>query len=436
METQPYRYLRSASDSALVLKTSPAWTLWQLHEVNTIRRGDSDDLRDGDHVAYLRKIWKETPTVMRIAWLFILPALVWNGKAPLCFWVCFVALMPLAQLVGDFTDDLATALANDKLSGLLSASMGNLVEIIMSFALIRGRQFRVLQLSLLGSVLSNAALVFGTSVLCACAARFREKREAIFAFAAGDATMRGVGLLLLASVVWVYSAPSDPRPPSPVDAPSDVLPDSPQTQEDAHIGGQRASAMLLLLLYVADVSFQLLGANGKGGGEDQAEEADPETGAEGKPANMKAALRAGSALFVTAVTTSLVSEHLTGSLESAVSGGIFSQAFVGAILLPVAGNACEHATAVRFAIQGRAELAIGVSLGSALQVGTFAYPLAVLVAIPYGPLGFDCGLGAAKFLVICAVLVLAAVGDGKGTPQEGLALLGFYTMAAIYFASH
>ena len=99
----------------------------------------------------------------------------------------------MAQLIGDFTDDLATALANDKLSGLLSATMGNLVEIIMSVALIRSQQFRVLQLSLIGSVLSNAALVFGSSVLCACAARFREGREAVLSFSVGDATMQGVG---------------------------------------------------------------------------------------------------------------------------------------------------------------------------------------------------------------------------------------------------
>lgn len=422
METQPYRAMRTLSDSVLVLKTSPAHTLRQLHEVNSCRR-NFFDLRAEGSCVYAKKIFSETPVILRVLWVFIPPALLWTEQTPLCFWVCFVALVPLAQLIGDFTDDLATALANDKLSGLLSATMGNLVEIIMSVALIRSRQFRVLQLSLVGSVLSNAALVFGTSVLCACAARFRENREAVLTFSVGDATMQGVGLLMMASVTWLYSTAHGP--------PDDTA--SLQAPTDSRIGCERATAVLLLLLYVADVCLQICGPSGAS--EDIEKAAADEKEENDRPsADLKAAARAGTALFATAVMTSLVSAHLTGSLENALSGSFFSRGFIGGILLPVVGNACEHTTAVRFAIQERAELVIGVSLGSAVQVATFAYPLAVLLAIPYGPLGFNCGLGAAQLLVVCAVLMLATTGDGKGTPQEGLALLGFYMIAVIFFA--
>lgn len=315
----------------------------------------------------------------------------------------------------DFTDDLATALNNDKLSGLLSASMGNLVEIILSVAFIRGQQFRVLQYSLVGSVLSNAALVFGTSILCACIARYREKRCPTFVFSVGDATMHGVQLLVMASVVWLYSTAQDADGKSP----------------GSTITCERVTAALLLLLYIVNVVVQLLG-----GEDDEVPEGGaPKDEAEDTQPDYSAALRSGGALLVTAVVTGLVSEHLTSSLESALAGSILSRGFVSAILLPVAGNACEHATAVRFAMQERAALAIGVSLGSAVQVATFAYPLAALLAIPFGPLGFDCGLGVAKLLVLGTILMLATVGDGKGTPQEGLILLGFYVLSSIYFMS-
>ncbi len=45
-----------------------------------------------------------------------------------------------------------------------------------------------------------------------------------------------------------------------------------------------------------------------------------------------------------------------------------SQAFLGLIVLPIAGNACEHITAVFVACKNKMDLAIGVALGSSIQV--------------------------------------------------------------------
>jgi calcium/proton exchanger cax len=47
-----------------------------------------------------------------------------------------------------------------------------------------------------------------------------------------------------------------------------------------------------------------------------------------------------------------------------------SKVFVGVILLPIVGNATEHMTAVTMAIKNRMELAMGIAVGSATQVGT------------------------------------------------------------------
>ena len=44
------------------------------------------------------------------------------------------------------------------------------------------------------------------------------------------------------------------------------------------------------------------------------------------------------------------------------------QAFLGLIILPIAGNACEHITAVFVACKNKMDLAIGVALGSSIQV--------------------------------------------------------------------
>ena len=74
-----------------------------------------------------------------------------------------------------------------------------------------------------------------------------------------------------------------------------------------------------------------------------------------------------------------------------------SEAFLGLIILPIAGNACEHITAVLVAYKNKMDLAIGVALGSSIQIAIFVLP--VLVLIGYATLG--CKL---HMSVLCAPL--------------------------------
>lgn len=59
---------------------------------------------------------------------------------------------------------------------------------------------------------------------------------------------------------------------------------------------------------------------------------------------------------------------LTGALEEVSEQSGLGQAFLGLIVLPIAGNACEHITAVFVACKNKMDLAIGVALGSSIQV--------------------------------------------------------------------
>ena len=55
--------------------------------------------------------------------------------------------------------------------------------------------------------------------------------------------------------------------------------------------------------------------------------------------------------------------------------------FLGLIVLPIAGNACEHITAVFVAAKDKMDLAIGVALGSSIQVRSHP-AVANVVTIP------------------------------------------------------
>ncbi len=63
-----------------------------------------------------------------------------------------------------------------------------------------------------------------------------------------------------------------------------------------------------------------------------------------------------------------VCRFLTGALEAVADKSGLGQAFLGLIVLPIAGNACEHITAVFVAVKDKMDLAIGVALGSSIQV--------------------------------------------------------------------
>lgn len=49
------------------------------------------------------------------------------------------------------------------------------------------------------------------------------------------------------------------------------------------------------------------------------------------------------------------------------------------MLLPIVGNAAEHATAVTVAVKDKMDLAIGVAVGSSMQIALLVLPLTVVI---------------------------------------------------------
>lgn len=72
----------------------------------------------------------------------------------------FLALVPLALMLGEVTEDLAVRFG-ETIGGLLNATFGNIVEMILSIAALRAGLYSVVASSLIGSILSNLLLVLG-----------------------------------------------------------------------------------------------------------------------------------------------------------------------------------------------------------------------------------------------------------------------------------
>lgn len=131
---------------------------------------------------------------------------------------------------------------------------------------------------------------------------------------------------------------------------------------------------------------------------------------------------------------SLVSfDEGNGNGANTVYLGNISKEFLGLILLPIVGNAAEHATAVTVAIKDKMDLAIGVAVGSSIQVALFLIPLLVVIGWGMGDdamsLSFDIFQVAVLFVAV--VLVNYLIADGKSHWLEGMLLMCLYCIVAV-----
>ena len=124
------------------------------------------------------------------------------------------------------------------------------------------------------------------------------------------------------------------------------------------------------------------------------------------------------ALITLAISTTLVAicaEFMVDSIDAITSNNTVSRTFVGLILLPIVGNAAEHATAVTVACKDKMDLAIGVAVGSSMQIALLVIPFTVVLGWILGNgnmnLAFD-GFQIAV-LFVSVLLVNYLIQDGE-----------------------
>jgi Ca2+:H+ antiporter len=95
-------------------------------------------------------------------------------------------------------------------------------------------------------------------------------------------------------------------------------------------------------------------------------------------------------LVVITVAIAVCSEYLVDSIDNVVASSGISKTFIGLILLPIVGNAgiswidgrtneAEHVTAVVVAYKNKMDLALGVAVGSSMQIALFVTPFLVIL---------------------------------------------------------
>lgn len=218
--------------------------------------------------------------------------------------------------------------------------------------------------------------------------------------------------------------------------------------EKKHITSlSRGTAILLLLVYGAYLYFQLkthmdmynepskkvkkrghydegdamnamanAGANmsATAGGEATQQKPNPER--EDKPDEPHLSVFVAIAtLCISTAFVGICAEFMVDSINDLVEIAHLSKTFVGLILLPIVGNAAEHATAVTVAMKDKMDLAIGVAVGSSMQIALLIIPFVIVLGWCMGNANMNLEFDGFQIaiLFVTVLLVNYLIGDGK-----------------------
>jgi len=334
-------------------------------------------------------------------------ALGWGAIAT--FVLNFLAIIPLAALLSFATEELALKVG-ETLGGLLNATFGNAVELIVSIVALTKGQITIVQASMLGSILSNLLLVLG---MCFLFGGMRyEEQEFNSTVASTMSSLMAVSSSSLIIPAALYSTLHDSKDPN---------------KNELIWTLSKGTAVVLLVLYVLYLYFQLKShANLFQDAEEVAEPTGLHLGIFGS----------GVVLVLITVLVAVCAEYLVGSIEGIVESSGISPTFIGLILIPIVGNAAEHTTAVVVAMKNKMDLAIGVAIGSSMQIALMVTPFLVILGWimnvePHMTLQF--GTFETITLFVSTNLIFYLVQDGKSNYLEGAMLLGIYIIIAISF---
>ncbi|KAH8896998.1 Calcium/proton exchanger [Thozetella sp. PMI_491] len=430
-ETSPLLGYLPGTRASRAVEHGTAWRVFfdRKHTPGT----DSDRLA----VRWLAYVWHVLKTTLYSSPVNILLVFVplgiaagelkWNPTT--VFTLNFFAIIPLAAVLSFATEEISKHLG-DALGGLLNATFGNAVELIVSIMALRAGEIEVVQSSMLGSILSNLLLVMGMCFLLGGIYNMRDTSgngsEQRFASGTAQTTC---SLMALSSASMILPA-----------ALYGVLDNAnPEEKEKSILLLSRGTAIILLLLYVLFLYFQLHTHKNMFDPEREATEStgSGSTTEDGHTEEVEGGLGTWSGAVVLVLVTLVISvcaDYLVDSIDDIVASGKISKTFIGLILIPIVGNAAEHVTACVVAVKNNMDLAMGVAIGSSIQIALLVTPFLVILGWAIGqPMTLRFETFETVAFGLSVLVVTYTVQDGKSNYLEGAMLMGLYVIIALAF---
>ena len=336
-----------------------------------------------------------TPVVLWVRWQYA------DAKV-LLFVLSLLAIVPLAAIISHATEQVAGRIGNAA-GGLLTATMGNMTELIIGLAALRAGMFDLVKSALAGSVITNGLFALGLSFLVGGMRHHLQRPNLEFVHVEGAMLLLATIALLIPSVLYIL-------PNADID----------HTLQPISL----ALSLVLLTVYFLGLVFTLL--THPEVFEQREEMPRRKFNGWSLPVSLLAlalailAIVLVSDIFVDAVTYGAEELHL-------------SQAFVGFILVALAGGAAEMYSAVHAASANRPELSVSIALGSSTQISLFVAPVLVLLSYLISPQPMSLNFSpAAVLMVLLSTFGITTIMSSRHTTwYTGVLLLAVYVIFAV-----
>lgn len=142
-------------------------------------------------------------------------------------------------------------------------------------------------------------------------------------------------------------------------------------------------------------------------------------------------------LALITVLIAFLSEFLVTAIQGTGTALNINPIFLSVIVIPIIGNAAEHAGAIVFAMKNKLDLTLGIAVGSSTQIALMVLPLLVLIGW-IGDINLDLNFQSfeAYTLFLCVVIVTFACKDGDSNWLTGLSLVTSYFIISTAFFVH
>jgi Ca2+:H+ antiporter len=326
------------------------------------------------------------------------------GTSPVAvFILSALAIIPLSGVLGAATEAVAEH-TSPAIGGVLSATMGNLAELIIATVALRAGLIDLVKASITGSILGNLLLVLGIA-LFAGGLKYKVQRF--------NPNLAGASSTVLLIAVFGLVVPTLFHALHP---------------DPARVATVRMShyvAPLLIAGYIAWLVFSLWTHSSS-----FETEAGPPVTVGPKWSSKKALI----ILLAAAIAIGVVAEVLVSATEQAVKGLGLSEFFVGLILIPIIGNAAENSSAIIMALRNRMDLALNIAVGSSIQVALLIAPLLVLLGMVFHqPMDLAFTTMEVASIGLAVLVTSSVIRDAETNWLEGVLLLLAYSVLGVAF---
>jgi Ca2+:H+ antiporter len=328
-----------------------------------------------------------------------------HASAPWVFFAAALSIIPIARLIGNSTEQLATY-TGDAIGGLLNATFGNFPELIIVIIALNAGLHEMVLASLAGAILANLLLAMGVSFLVGGIKFHNQDYNPASVRVYSSMMMIAVISLTIPSGFHLFSADRS-------------LGES-ENLLNLNLAIVLLTGYVLYLFFMIKTHPDFFRSDKSGGhGHDHGER--------------WSRTRALITLVAASAGAAVMSEVLVGAAEETGEVLGMSSVFIGVIFLSVVGGAAESISAVAMAAKNKMDLSIGIALGSSIQIALFIAPLLVILSTFVGPGQLNLAFPKAMIITLFLSVILGAMlaADGRSNWYKGVQLIIVYVVIGI-----